>query len=107
MARWSLSCERPRARTPLPWTLLRLEAYKPATDQTRQREPDHKAAIVKQRGYLNLELNYEDVAEFDYQPGKCDRPYPVIGLRKNITKSRGEQALFDEIGYFFFRHHPP
>jgi hypothetical protein len=82
--------------------LVRPAAYQPITGQTRRREPDHKAAIVTERGYLNLELNYEDVAEFDYQPGKCSRPYRVIALRKNITKSRGEQALFDEVRYFFY-----
>lgn len=77
-------------------------AYEPVTDQTRQREPNHKQRIVHERGYVNLELNYEDVAEFDYQPGKCKRPYRVVALRKNITKSRGDQALFDEIRYFFY-----
>jgi hypothetical protein len=85
------------------WSRLERPAgYQPATDQTRQRQPDHKAAIVKQRGYLNLELNFEDVAEFAYQPGKCTRPYRVIALRKNISRSRGEQVLFDEIRYFFY-----
>ena len=69
---------------------------------TRRREPDHKQRIVAERGYLNLELNHEDVAEFDYRPGKCARPYRVVALRKNITKSRGEQALIDEIRYFFY-----
>lgn len=82
--------------------LERPAGYEPTTDQTRQREADHKAQIVYERGYLNLALNFEDVAEFDYQPGKCDRPYRVIALRKNITKSRGEQTLFDEIRYFFY-----
>jgi hypothetical protein len=82
--------------------LQRPDAYTPITDQTRDREPDHKAAIVHDRGYVNLQLNYEDVAEFDYQPGKCSRPYRVIALRKNISKSRGEQVLFDEIRYFFY-----
>lgn len=82
--------------------LQRPAAYQPITDQTRQREPDHKTRIVKERGYVNLQLNFEDVAEFDYQPGKCSRPYRVIALRKNISKSRGEQALFDEIRYFFY-----
>jgi hypothetical protein len=82
--------------------LERPDAHPPITDQTRQREPDHKAAIVTERGYLNLQLNYEDVAEFDYQPGKCARPYRVIALRKNISRSRGEQVLFDEIRYFFY-----
>jgi hypothetical protein len=85
------------------WSRLERPAgYQPATDQTRRREPDHKAAIVKARGYVNLELNFEDVAEFDYQPGKCTRPYRVIALRKNISRSRGEQVLFDEIRYFFY-----
>jgi hypothetical protein len=27
-----------------------------------------------------------------WAPGKCARPYRVIALRKNLTKSRGEQA---------------
>jgi hypothetical protein len=90
------------------WSRLqRRSAYHNLTGQVRQREPDHKAAIVFERGYVNLELNFEDVAEFDYQPGKCSRTYRVIALRKNITKSRGEHTLFDEIRYFFFRHHPP
>lgn len=85
------------------WSRLdRDPAYQPTTDQTRQREPDHKAAIVHQRGYLNLELNYEDVAEFDYQPGKCSQAYRVVVLRKNISRSRGEQVLFDEVRYFFY-----
>ena len=52
-----------------------------------------KAAIVTERDYLDIRLNHEDVAEFDYQPGKCARPYRMIALRKNITKSRGEQVL--------------
>jgi hypothetical protein len=85
------------------WSRLERPAgYQPVTDQTRRREPDHKAAIVKERGYVNLELNFEDVAEFAYQPGKCTRPYRVIALRKNISRSRGEQVLFDEIRYFFY-----
>jgi len=85
------------------WTrLARLPGYDPLTDQTREREPNHKQRIVAERGYVNLELNYEDVAEFDYQPGKCRRPYRVVALRKNITKTRGEQALFDEVRYFFY-----
>jgi hypothetical protein len=85
------------------WSRLeRPAAYEPTSDQTRQREPDHKSRIVKERGYVNLELNHEDVAEFDYQPGKCSRPYRVVALRKNISKTRGEQVLFDEIRYFFY-----
>lgn len=85
------------------WSRLeRPAAYEPSTDQTRRREPNHKARIVAERGYLNLELNHEDVAEFDYQPGKCRRPYRVVVVRKNISRTRGDEVLFDEIRYFFY-----
>ena len=82
--------------------LERPAAYDPSTGQTRQREPNHKQRIVTDRGYVNLELNFEDVAEFDYQPGRCSRPYRVVVVRKNIFKTRGEQVLFDDIRYFFY-----
>jgi len=85
------------------WTRLHRPApYTPRTGQTRARRDNHKKRIVTERGYLNLELNYEDVAEFDYQPGKCSRSYRVAVLRKNISRSRGENVLFDEIRYFFY-----
>jgi hypothetical protein len=82
--------------------LQRPAALSPRSGARRRREPNHKRRIVAERGYLNLELNGEDVAEFGYQPGKCARPYRVIALRKNISKTRGEAALLDEIRYFFY-----
>jgi hypothetical protein len=85
------------------WARLHRPApYQNATGQTRARRDNHKQRIVTERGYLNLELNHEDVAEFTYQPGKCARPYRVVALRKNISRSRGEHVLFDEIRYFFY-----
>ena len=85
------------------WARLERPApYQNATGQVRARRADTKAAIVAEREYLNLQLNHEDVAEFDYQPGKCTRTYRVIALRKNISRARGEQVLLDEIRYFFY-----
>lgn len=85
------------------WTRLhRPGRPDPVTGQRRRREPDHKSRIVTERGYVNLSLNHEDVAEFDYQPGKCARPYRVVVVRKNISKAKGEQALLDQIRYFFY-----
>jgi hypothetical protein len=74
----------------------------PRTGKTRARRPNHKQRIVTERGYLNLQLQHEDVAEFFYLPGKCARAYRMIALRKNISRARGEDALFDEIRYFFY-----
>ena len=85
------------------WTRLeRPGRPEPTSGQTRTRRQNHKQRIVTERGYLNIRLAGEDVAEFDYQPGKCARGYRVIALRKNLTKTRGEHALFDEIKYFFY-----
>lgn len=83
--------------------LERKAAYPTPTGKRRERfQQDEKARIVRERGYVNLELQHEDVAEFEYQPGKCQRPYRVVVVRKNISKTKGEQVLFDEIRYFFY-----
>ena len=86
------------------WTRLQRKAkYETLTKETRERfQQNEKERIVKEREYLNLHLNYEDVAEFEYQPGKCSHPYRVVALRKNISKMKGEHALIDEIRYFFY-----
>ena len=69
---------------------------------TRARRVDVKQQIVTERGYLDLRLNHEDVAEFNYQPGKCGRAYRVVAVRKNISRARGEQVLIEEVRYFFY-----
>lgn len=96
-------CSRAEALPESAWQRLkRGPRYETLTDAKRQRyQADEKARIVRERGYVNLELNYEDVAEFEYQPGKCKRPYRVVALRKNISKMKGENLLLDEIRYFF------
>ncbi len=82
--------------------LERGPAYQPKTGQRRARRVNTKAQIVRERGYLNKHLNFEDVAEFTYRPGKCKQAYRIVALRKNISHIRGDQVLFDEIRYFFY-----
>lgn len=72
----------------------------PLTNRTRERPQPHQKAGTE-RDYLNLRLNFEEVAEFDHQPSKCSRPYRVVALRKNISRMEGENVRFDEIRYFF------
>ena len=61
-----------------------------------------KRQIIRQRGNEHLELEHEDVAEFEYKPTACHRGYRMVVVRKNITKEKGETALFDEIRYLFY-----
>lgn len=82
--------------------LERGPAYQNKTGKTRARRDNTKQKIVHERGYLKKHLNYEDVAEFGYRPGKCKRAYRIIALRKNISHIRGDHVLFDEVRYFFY-----
>jgi len=97
-------CARAEALDAGAWRRLeRKPKYEALTDQLRRRfQADEKGRIVRERGYVNLELNYEEVAEFEYKPGKCKRAYRVVVLRKNISKMKGENVLLDEIRYFFY-----
>ena len=76
--------------------------YTSPTGKTRSKREDVKGRIVRERGYVNLRLNYEDVAEYEYQPGKCRETYRMVVVRKNISKMKGELTLVDEIRYFFY-----
>ena len=71
-------------------------------DQRRARAPRVKEAIVREKGYKNIRLKSEDVAEFEYQPVACERAYRVVVLRKNLSVERGEVVLFDDVRYFLY-----
>ena len=71
-------------------------------DERRARQPRIKEEIVRRKGYKNIRLRSEDVAEFDYRPLACDKTYRMVVVRKNLTVERGEMALFDDIRYFLF-----
>jgi hypothetical protein len=84
------------------WKRLERPAkYEVATSE-RARPENVKEQIVQERGYHNIRLKGEDVAEFMYRPGACKQDYRIVALRKNLTVARGEQALFDDIRYFFY-----
>jgi hypothetical protein len=68
----------------------------------RARPVNVKEGIVREKGYKNIRLKSEDVAEFEYQPRACGRSYRIVVLRKNLTIERGETALLDDVRYFFY-----
>ena len=81
--------------------LKRLPRYE-IVSRPRRKPERVKESIVRFKGYENKVLTGEDIAEIDYQPLKCSRPYRLIVVRKNISVQKGEQLLFDEIRYFFY-----
>ena len=84
------------------WRPLR-RRQKRTTDGNPRAKPDNvKEKIVVERGFTNIKLVKEHVAELSYRPGKCKRAYRVIVLRKTLSVQKGQQLLFDEIRYFFY-----
>jgi len=85
-------------------TWSRLERLSNYLVRTKERaRPDNvKERIVRERGYTNLRLLCEDVAEFDYQPGACSKAYRMVVVRKNISVEKGEDSFLPEIRYFFY-----
>ena len=72
------------------------------TKKPRAKQPRVKERIVRERKHLNLVLEREDVAEFDYQPTAARRPYRMIVLRKTILEERGQVCLGTHERYLFY-----
>jgi hypothetical protein len=94
-----------RAAEALPdkaWTPLARPPRYAVQTAPRQRPANVKAAITVARGFKNLRLAAESVAEFAYQPDACAQPYRMVVVRKNISVEQGAHRLFDELRYFFY-----
>jgi hypothetical protein len=68
----------------------------------RKRPENVKDKIVRERKYQVIRTTSEEVVDFEYRPVKCRRSYRVVALRKNLSIEKGEDALFDDIRYFFY-----
>jgi hypothetical protein len=83
------------------FTPLKRSVREPAA-RPRRRPENVKEIIIYERGYEKLILEEEHVAEVEYRPGKCRRPYRLIILRKKVRVERGQQQLFEQIRYLFY-----
>jgi hypothetical protein len=84
------------------WARLHRPAKYDVKTRPRQKPANVKEQIVRQREYENIRLNSEDVAVFDYRPTACRTTYRMVVVRKNLSTSRGESMLFDDVRYFFY-----
>jgi Transposase DDE domain group 1 len=74
-----------------------------AIKTTPRQQPERiKSEIVRERGYKTIHLLEEMIAEFDYQPGACQKSYRMIVLRKRLGIDKGQMRLFEEYRYFFY-----
>jgi hypothetical protein len=84
------------------WKPLDRPAKYTVKTQERRRPENIKEQIVRQREFKNIRLAGEEVAEFSYRPGRCEKLYRLVVVRKNLSVARGERVLFDDVRYFFY-----
>lgn len=70
--------------------------------RARARQPRVKEQIVTERGYKNLRLISEDVAEFEHKPARAKRSYRIVVVRKRILEERGQICLDELYRYLFY-----
>jgi hypothetical protein len=69
----------------------------------RRRRKRVKQQVVEERGFKDIRLVDEEVAEMPYRPNACCRDYRLVIVRKNLEVSEPrEQRLFDDYRYFFY-----
>jgi hypothetical protein len=81
--------------------LERPPAYQVKT-KPRARPANVKDEVVRRRGYRNVRLVSEQVAEFNYQPGPCQNTYLIVVLRKQLLWEQGGVEVGRETRYFFY-----
>jgi hypothetical protein len=68
----------------------------------RHKQPRIKQQIVVERGYRDLRLISEDVAEFEHKPTRAKRTYRIVVVRKLIHEERGQRCLDTFYRYLFY-----
>ena len=84
------------------WRRLQRPARYQVKTEQRTKPPNVKEQIVRDKGFKNFVLQWEDVAEFEHRPDRCQRAYRMIALRKKISVEQGQEVLFEEYRTFFY-----
>jgi hypothetical protein len=84
------------------WELLRRPAKYEVQTQRRTHPLNVKEEVVRRKGYTNIRLVREQVAEFCYRPSACKKDYRIVVLRKDLVIEKGGVKIKDEIRYFFY-----
>ena len=81
---------------------LERHASKVFSGRQRAKQPRVKEQIVVERGYKNLKLISEEVAEFEHKPAKAKQSYRFVVVRKLIHEERGQKCLDSFYRYLFY-----
>jgi hypothetical protein len=84
------------------WKTLHRPARYRVKTRPRTRPAKIKERIVRERGFQNIRLTGEEVAEFDYRPVACKKAYRMIVVKKYLDVTEGQSLLFHDYRYFFY-----
>jgi Transposase DDE domain group 1 len=84
------------------WQRLQRPARYEIQTQQRAKPQNVKEQVVRDKGFKNFVLQWEDVAEFQHRPDRCRQSYRIVALRKRISVEQGQEKLFEEYRYFFY-----
>ena len=86
------------------WKKLKRPAKYHVKTKCRTKPERVKQKIVEERGFKDIHLDEEWVAEFRHQPTACSRAYRMVVVRKNLTVNDPKQGkLFaPDYRYFFY-----
>jgi hypothetical protein len=70
--------------------------------EPRSRPENVKEQVVVARSFDTVHLDYEEIAEFEYTPTKCEKSYRIVALKKHLVWTKGQAQLWDEVRYFFY-----
>ena len=85
------------------WKRLERPARYTVQTEPRTKPQPVKQPIVEERGFKDIRLVGECVAEMDYQPVACQHKYRMVVVRKDLEVSEPrQQRLIDDYRYFFY-----
>ena len=93
---------RANALPPSAWRPLPHPPKYAVKTEPRTRPANVREQIVVEKGYRNLKLLGEDVAEFEHAPVACRRSYRMVVVRKRVATEQGQTRLFEDYRYHFY-----
>lgn len=84
------------------WLRLERAAKYTVATEKRTRPSNVKDVVVRERGYKNIILNGEHVAEFSYRPHACKKTYRMLVVRKDLSIEQKQMPLISANRYFFY-----
>jgi hypothetical protein len=87
---------------PEAWKVLQRRVKHRVKTQPRKRPENVKQQVVQRREFEDIRTVKEHVAEFSYQPGKCEKAYRIVVLMKELETCRGQKKLVETARCFFY-----